>query len=419
MKLHVIGAFLLASALPAQAEIWTISPSPNAEEMLQEALILAQPGDEISIAAGRYDIRNQLSLDIDDITVTGAGMNRTVLSFAGQTGGSEGMLITGNGAVLRDFAVEDTAGDGIKSKGVDGIALLRLRVEWTNGPDPDNGAYGLYPVQSSNVLIDGALVKGASDAGIYVGQSQHIIVRNSRAEFNVAGLEIENSYFADVYANHLENNTGGILIFDLPDLPQQGGHDVRVFDNISINNNTDNFAPEGNIVGIVPAGTGMLIMANSDVQVFDNSFSGNNTVNLIFGSYVEETDDPNYLPHPSRIHIHHNRFGASGQAPDDSEFGNVLRDVLGTPVPNIVFDGVMPVWRYLTTLGLEGNNRHSIHDNDHGGNPPYANADFIGWFGLPFLHAVSTDMSKHWTYLPPLKAANVTIRGVEADSLDF
>ena len=106
-----------------------------------------------------------------------------------------------------------------------------------------------YPVESKNVLIDGCIVIGASDAGIYVGQSQNIIVRNSRAEFNVAGIEIENSYFADVYNNIATNNTGGILVFDLPGLPQQGGHHVRVFKNRSVGNNTDNFAPEGNIVG--------------------------------------------------------------------------------------------------------------------------------------------------------------------------
>jgi parallel beta-helix repeat protein len=70
-----------------------------------------------------------------------------------------------------------------------------VRVEWTNGPDENNGAYGLYPVQSSNVLIEESVVIGASDAGIYVGQSNNIIVRNSRVEFNVAGIEIENSTY--------------------------------------------------------------------------------------------------------------------------------------------------------------------------------------------------------------------------------
>ena len=39
----------------------------------------------------------------------------------------------------------------------------------------------LYPVQCKNVLIDGCVAIGASDAGIYVGQSQYVIVRNSKA----------------------------------------------------------------------------------------------------------------------------------------------------------------------------------------------------------------------------------------------
>ena len=51
------------------------------------------------------------------------------------------------------------------------------------------------------------------------------------------------------------------MAFDLPDLPQMGGRDIRFFRNQSFANNTANFAPEGNIVGLVPAGTGMLIMA--------------------------------------------------------------------------------------------------------------------------------------------------------------
>ncbi|MCP5972769.1 right-handed parallel beta-helix repeat-containing protein, partial [Klebsiella pneumoniae] len=83
--------------------------------------------------------------------------------------------------------------------------------------------------ESENVLIDSVLVIGASDAGIYVGQSRNIIVRDSIARFNVAGIEIENSFNADVHDNVATKNTGGILVFDLPNLPQQGGHNVRVF----------------------------------------------------------------------------------------------------------------------------------------------------------------------------------------------
>ena len=118
--------------------------------------------------------------------------------------------------MLQDFAVEDSKGDGIKSKGSDQITFRKLRVEWTSGPDAKNGAYGVYPVSSKNVLIDGVTVKGASDAGIYVGQCENIVVRNSSAEFNVAGIEIENSFNADVYKNIATHNTGGILVSTCP-----------------------------------------------------------------------------------------------------------------------------------------------------------------------------------------------------------
>ena len=91
--------------------------------------------------------------------------------------------------------------------------------------------------------IDGCIAIGASDAGIYVGQPENIVVRNSIAKFTLQALRSK-IYYADVYDNTAEDNTGGILVFDLPGLPQQGGHDVRVFNNSIVHNNTDNFAPE-------------------------------------------------------------------------------------------------------------------------------------------------------------------------------
>ena len=401
---------VMVCATPLYAETFDISPGPQAELALQEALIMALPGDEVVLAPGTYAIANQLSLTGADVTLRGAGMDRSVLSFKGQTGGAEGLLVTGNGAILKDFAVEDTKGDAIKSKGVDGFAAIRVRAEWTGGPKAENGAYGLYPVQSTNVLLDGVVVRGASDAGIYVGQSQRIIVRNSRAEFNVAGLEIENCYYADVTGNTLTGNTGGILIFDLPDLPQQGGHDIRVYRNTSTGNNTENFAPEGNIVGLVPGGTGMLIMANADVEVFDNDFSDNKSVNLIIASYVKDTEDPNYNISPRRIHVHDNRFGLSGADPSAGEFGALLREIFGVPVPDIVWDGVVPIWRWFT-VGKSADEAFSFHDNSHASPEPYGNADFVGYFGLTWFHSVSRDASEHSATLAPLAPVQVIIRG--------
>ena len=273
------------------AKDYVISPGPNAYENLQEAMILMSPGDSILIKSGEYFFEDSLSLDVDNAVIKGEGLNTTILNFKNQKSGAQGILVTSNKVVLRDFAVIDAKGDAIKVIGADGIAMINLRTEWTGGPKSTNGAYGLYPVESKDVYIDGCIAIGASDAGIYVGQSKNIIVKNSQAMYNVAGIEIENSYYADVFNNKAQHNTGGILVFDLPDLPQQGGHHVRVFNNEITNNDTDNFAPEGNIVGEVPRGTGIIVQANSQVEIFQNNIGENDTVNIAVVSYQLETED--------------------------------------------------------------------------------------------------------------------------------
>ena len=342
--------FLLNSSL-LSADIIEISPSADPYSEIQEALILASIGDTIKLSDGYYELEDSLSIDVDGISLIGSSINGTILSFINQQSGAQGLLVTSNDVTLKKFTIQNAKGDAIKAKGVDNIKFINVKTEWTGGPSSLNGAYGLYPVESKNVLIDGCVAIGASDAGIYVGQSKNIIVKNSTAEFNVAGIEIENSYYADVYNNTATNNTGGILVFDLPSLPQQGGHHVRVFDNNVVNNNTDNFAPEGNIVGEVPRGTGVLVQANSDVEIFNNNIGGNETINIAVVTYSYETDDEQYNPHPSRIQIHNNKFGISGHNPDleTGELAKILYELSEGDMPDIFWDGVVPISKILSS----------------------------------------------------------------------
>lgn len=349
---HLLLPALLLSAASALAAEVAVEAGDGAAERLVEALIMAKPGDTIAIGAGRFELKEGLSLQVDDVRVKGAGPDATVLSFAGQTGSGEGLLVTSNRVVLEDFAVEDPKGDGIKSKGSDQITFRNLRVVWTGGPKESNGAYGVYPVSSQHVLIDGVTVSGASDAGIYVGQSQDIVVRNSRAEYNVAGIEIENSARADVYRNVATRNAGGILVFDLPNLPVQGGHDIRVFDNDVVDNDTGNFAPKGNTVAMVPKGMGIMVMANRNVHVFGNRLSGNGTAHVLIAAYPNEYEDADYMFVPRGVYVHDNEYGAGGNAPD-GEVGKIISDISGMPVPDIVWDGVTRIPEYFSWVRPE------------------------------------------------------------------
>ena len=346
-KATLAPAIFVLTATMASAETYVVAPGTDAAEKLQEALILAGEGDIVLLAEGRYPLVDGLSLDVDGVTIRGAGMDATILDFSNQQGAGEGLLVTSDKVTLEDFAVENSTGDGIKTKGSDIITFRRLRVEWTGGPAETNGAYGIYPVESTDVLIEDSLVRGASDAGIYVGQSDRIIVRRNRAEFNVAGIEIENSYNADVHDNVATRNTGGILVFDLPNLNQNGGRNVRVFRNEIVNNDAPNFAPEGNIVATVPKGTGVLIMANRNVHVFENRFDENAMIHIGVVSYFEDYEDDDYQPHPRGIVIRDNEYGRGGFEPS-GEVGLFFAEAAGGEIPDILWDGVTPLTEWAT-----------------------------------------------------------------------
>lgn len=353
----VVGlfAFLVLTFLSCEhndGNDW-ITPGPNAQKEAQEKLIMAEEGNEIKFGAGIFNMTQTLTMDAkSQVTIRGRGRDKTILSFKGQTSGGDGLLITNSdNIIVRDLTIIDTSGDALKFDESDSIVMFNVGAEWSGEPATENGGYGIYPVNSSNILIEECYSYGASDSGIYVGQSDKAIVRNSLAEGNVAGIEIENTTNADVYGNTATDNAAGILVFDLPGL-SQSGHTTRIFDNTIRNNIRGNFAPIGSIVAEVPAGTGILVLSTAEVEVFDNTLEGNNVVGTAVASYaalveiglVPPIQDPNYDPFPGNIFIHDNSFSKTDEYPDASEqsdFGNLLVQSFGdNPIPDIILDGI-------------------------------------------------------------------------------
>ena len=287
MRLGLLMAMGLGLAACQQKSVVADPASPMGEQgfatVLRNKLLDAKSGDVIEVPAGTFHFDRSLSLRVDGVTLRGQGMGKSVLSFKGQKTGAEGLLVNANGFTLENLAIEDSKGDGFKISQSENVTIRGVRVEWTGGPKTSNGGYGLYPVLCKNVLIEHSVAIGAADSGIYVGQSRDVIVRNSRAERNVAGIEIENTVNADVYDNVATGNTGGILVFNMPALTQQGDA-VRVFRNKVVENNHENFGAKGTPVASVPAGSGVVINSNDNIEIFDNDITGNKTANIIISS---------------------------------------------------------------------------------------------------------------------------------------
>ncbi len=343
----VVSLLLFAAACKSGAGDAASSGSPaDFQKKLQEDLIKAAPGAVIDIPEGRFKLDKTLSLKIDKVTIRGKGMDKTILSFAGQKAGSAGMLVKANDFTIEDLAIEDAAGDALKVEEGTNITIRRVRVEWTAGPKETNGPYGIYPVTCKNVLIEDSVAIAASDAGIYVGQSDTVIMRRNRAERNVAGIEIENTKNADVYENTAINNTGGIMAFNLPDLPVQGGENVRIYNNKIIGNNTPNFAPTSQIVAGLPTGTGVLVMAIRNVEIFKNIIKDNNTANINIVAFSPPEDKPiknqAYSPYVASVYIHDNEISGGGATPD-VRLPKIagLTKVAGKSFADILYDGVI------------------------------------------------------------------------------
>jgi parallel beta-helix repeat protein len=318
------------------------------EKTLRTQLESAKPGDVITIPEGTFPMTRSLVLSTSDVTIKGAGMDKSVLSFKGQIAGAEGLLVNASNFTIEDVAIEDTKGDALKVNEGSNIVIRRVRTEWTGGPNTKNGAYGIYPVMTQNTLVDGSVAIGASDAGIYVGQSQNVVIRNSRAEFNVAGIEIENTIGADVHDNIATNNTGGILVFNMPDL-KQPGHNTRVFNNQVVGNNTKNFGAEGSAVASVPAGSGVVINSNDNVEIFDNTIGDNKTANVLISSYFsvqysgERKLAETFDAYPEGIFIYGNTFSKGGTAPDRAALQALREAMFGADgnLSDVVWDGIV------------------------------------------------------------------------------
>jgi len=405
MKMRIwlpVAAILFLSACgskPAEKGTDLSKANTTYQNELMELLMDAKPGAVIEIPAGVFAIDTELSLVVDGVTIRGQGMDKTILNFRNQAAGAQGLLVTASNFTIENLAIEDTKGDAIKINKGENIIVRKIRTEWTQGPKTENGAYGIYPVQTKNVLIEDSVAIGASDAGIYVGQSQNVVVRRNRAEFNVAGIEIENCIDADVYENLATNNTGGILVFNMPQL-QQAGYRTRVYNNRAIANNTRNFGHAGTPVASVPAGTGVIVNSNDQVEIFDNEIADNKTANIIISAlfsagYSDSAMSADFDPYPEAILIKDNRFSGGGNAPDGMDF-QALRIAKFGPTgrfPDILWDGYVNP-KKLVNGQLPADLRICIDNGDAG----ILNVDGPNKYAKP-----NTDITPHRCTLPRLK----------------
>ena len=323
-------------------------PETAFQKHLEEQLLNARAGTVIEIPAGTHELDRALSVRTGGVTLRGAGIDRTVLSFKHASSATAGILVGADGFTIESLAIEDSKGDALAVRDADHLTVRAVRASWTGGPQPGNGAAGIHVQGAHHVLIEDCAAYAASNAGIYVERSRNVIVRHCEVEENVAGIAIANSVGIDVDGNTATGNSGGIVVFNTRDATQPGDA-VRVFGNQVFKNNLGNFAPTDTTLAAVPAGCGVVVNAASEVEIFNNDLAHNQTANVVISAYFFRTDPGapagaavGQGAAPNAVYVYGNRFVGGGNAPDSAALKALKQAKFGGPgghLPDIVWDG--------------------------------------------------------------------------------
>lgn len=355
-----------------EGRTFQVAPGPDATRQMVEAMIQLKPRDTLEFGCGFFELDEGLLIQAtEDVTIKGCGKDKTVLSFRDSVNVTGLEALNVRGITVSDLTILDSPGDAFKLKGVKWGTLRNVRAIWSGGggpitaanygqrlqvactappfnegdPAPDyvpssaSGRYGIYPVESENILVEGSESIGASDAGIYVGQTSTAIIRNSRAAYNVMGFEIENVQGGEYDDNVAECNTGGFLIYDLENITQYGDTSVMV-NNLARNNNTYNFAHSG-LVSVVPRGVGFITLGYDNIEVYDNVFEDHSTAAVLYISYElidgpGNTADKKLDPYTEGLHIHDNVMRNSGYDLPPPDLQKTLAGDIESVLPTLI-----------------------------------------------------------------------------------
>jgi len=241
---------------------------------IQAAVNAADPGAVIAIEPGTY--AEAVHVSVPGLTLVGLrGKNGGSVTIVNPGTEENGVTVNpgSDGFTLLNVTVRDFEENGVYLSGVHGFLLSEVT-------SLDNGEYGLFPVHSSNGVIERSRASGHNDTGIYVGQDTNVTVRGSVAFANVNGIEFENSTNVQALANEVHDNVVGILVVLLPGLDAKTSSDVLVAGNSVHGNNHANFSPPGDLAAFVPSGSGILVIGADRVTVSANRVTGNQFVGI-------------------------------------------------------------------------------------------------------------------------------------------
>jgi parallel beta-helix repeat protein len=351
MRCFIAASVAVLFATPALARTIVVHPG----ESIRAAIARAHSGDRIEVMPGTY--REGAAGDLNALTITTSGIQlvgreedgrHVVLENAGNQ--SFGVWVspadsTGagpqaddehppcglvgselNGFSISGFTVRGFAVHGVHLACVNGFSINDNRAE-------GNGVYGLFPVVSRHGVMTGNTVTDTnSDAAIYVGQSDDVLIAGNLVHDNLLGIEVENSRHCAVIGNEARDNTLGLFVDILPFLERKTQEATLVTFNSVHDNNRPNTASPDDILGVLPSGLGVLMAGGHGTTVIandvrNNGFTGIAVSSLCLGLALQGNDCSglDIDPDPVNNRIIGNKVLNNGTVPQPNPFFDALR----------------------------------------------------------------------------------------------
>ena len=179
-----------------------------------------------------------------------------------------------SGFLLSGFTVRGFLGHGVHLACIDGFEL-------TNNVSDGNAIYGLFPIFSKNGFVaHNEVLNTGSDAAIYIGQSDSVLISDNTVHDSLLGIEVQNSRHCSVIGNEVYGNTLGILVDVGTDKVRKIQDSTLVSFNRVHDNNRVNTALPGDFIAVLPKGVGILLVGADTTTVSDNRVRRNGSVGI-------------------------------------------------------------------------------------------------------------------------------------------
>lgn len=310
------------TASTAPSATFTVSPGQS----IQAAVDRAAPGDRIQLMPGVY--HESVTIDFDDIELVGLIEDGRRAVLDGRNELNDAIMVSGHNFVIQGIEMRNYKANGV-------VVNQAKNVTFRDLIGVNTGKYAVYPVQCDGVVIDGCVVSDVWDAGVYAGQCKNVEIRNCVVYRNTIGIEAENSDNVVIRDNTAFNNSLGVLVVLLPNLPSKSADTALVVNNRVLGNNYKNTAPPGNLAAMVQPGQGIVIAGADRTEVTDNEIADHHSVGIVVASVTDsltegeemgELGEPIKMdiePHTDHVYVHGNRFANNGGGPLAEQFSSL------------------------------------------------------------------------------------------------